>query len=328
MVFAFSAAVFDHSPHFLGVAGTNVPVDDIKMLTLQHKLGVNGYSFIINNNGYMMLHPELRIADDGSLKDNYNTIDFTEIEYIDEDESNSMIRDLRRQLISSETGHKSHIPVLLPIDRLQRISQEYMDYYFARLPNTPFTLGLVLPSNYGKTTINADDIIAKEQKLGLNISEHFSGSNWRVHPEWIYCKYHYLEQHIFDTPEEELIHFLQKLMTPDWMWQQQYEPGKGDSTSEERELAELFKKCLFNFQILSAVCDREPLHEDAYYCNKKLLDLLVFDAKVTNSSFDTWKFSLDQECLIKLYNITLRFVATTSGLTRWQPIIAETVIEE
>lgn len=235
MVLAFSAAAFDHSPHFLGVVGTNVPVDEIKMHTLPYKLGVNGYSFIINNNGYMMLHPELRIGDDGSVRDNYNTIDFTEIEHIVEVESDSVIRDLRGQMINSETGHKSHIPVLLPIDRLQRISLEYMDYYFARLPNTPFTLGLVLPSLYGNSAINAGDIIATEQKLGLNISENFSGSSWRVHPEWIYCKYHYLEQHIFDNPEEELRHFLQKMMTPDWMWQEQFEPGTGHSTSKKRE---------------------------------------------------------------------------------------------
>lgn len=68
----------------LGVAGTDVSLDEINKLTLPYKLGVNGYAFIVSNNGYVILHPALRPDSAGKLKVNYNSMDLTEIEIIDE----------------------------------------------------------------------------------------------------------------------------------------------------------------------------------------------------------------------------------------------------
>lgn len=50
---------------------------------------------------------------------------------------------------------------------------------------------------------------------------------------------------------------------------------------------------------------------------------LVFDAKVTQP-FTDWNFKLRaQEELFKLYSIRLRYIATMSGLTRWQYVRSE-----
>lgn len=66
------------------------------------------------------------------------------------------------------------------------------------------------------------------------------------------------------------------------------------------------------------------MDKSAYYCNKELVQLLIFDAKVTNTSYRTWEFENEEvQKLIEKYNATLRFVATMSGLTRWQFIFGE-----
>jgi voltage-dependent calcium channel alpha-2/delta-4 len=44
----------------------------------------------------------------------------------------------------------------------------------------------------------------------------------------------------------------------------------------------------------------------------------VFDAKVTNDSFQPWSKNQSLDPIVEKYNATVRFVSTMSGLTRWQ----------
>ncbi|XP_075149778.1 ca[2+] channel Muscle-specific alpha2/delta subunit [Haematobia irritans] len=294
----------------LGVAGTDVPVEDIDKLTLPYKLGVNGYSFVVSNNGYVLLHPDLRaIGYNGVMNPNYNSIDFTEVEQLSEDDEprrpGNLILNLRERLVHNETGELVGVSVKLHYDKMRRVVDQQQDYFFAPLPGTPFSLGIVLPSTYGKTWIKVGDEVLKNIHMKVNISDFFVGDNWKVHPDWVYCKYHYLEGHEFKTPEDEVRHFLKKMVQPDWGWYEQYENDLGDGTSESN-------------------CSRTNLDEDAYYCNKELVQLLIFDAKVTYSSYGVWKFKNDEEkALIERFGASQRFVATMSGLTRWQFIYAE-----
>ncbi|KAL9929271.1 ca[2+] channel Muscle-specific alpha2/delta subunit [Glossina fuscipes fuscipes] len=300
----------------LGVAGTDVPVEDIDKLTLPYKLGVNGYSFVVSNNGYVLLHPDLRpITTAGILNPNYNSIDLTEVEQLFEDNSprepGSSILELRSAMVRHQTGEFKDLSVKLHYDKMRRVSEEKQDYFFAPLPNTPFSLGIVLPSEYGKTWIKVGEEVLRNVHMKVNISNFFVGENWKIHPDWVYCKYHYLEGHEFKTPEAELKHFLGKMVRKDWKWAEQYEDDEVDS-DEDKE---------FN-------CGRGTLHDDAYYCNKELVHLLIFDAKVTNSSYGQWKFENEEEkALIESFGGTLRFVATMSGLTRWQFIYGEVEVD-
>lgn len=72
-------------------------------------------------------------------------------------------------------------------------------------------------------------------------------------------------------------------------------------------------------------CGRKSFSDDAYYCNKELVELLVFDAKVTNESYGTWTYKNQREFdIVEKYNATVRYVSTMSGLTRWQFTYEET----
>lgn len=84
-----SARVFqERIAIFLGVAGTDIPIKELKKMASPFKLGVNGYAFMVNNNGYVVFHPEWRPVFNGELlKPNYNTVDLSEVELVDRDDN-------------------------------------------------------------------------------------------------------------------------------------------------------------------------------------------------------------------------------------------------
>lgn len=70
--------------------------------------------------------------------------------------------------------------------------------------------------------------------------------------------------------------------------------------------------------------EEKKLELDDYYCDKDLVQRLIFDAKNTNESYgEEWKFSKTEKSFFKRYQAFLRFVATMSGLTRWHYIFEE-----
>lgn len=71
-------------------------------LTLQ--LGANGYSFIVDNNGRVLYHPDLRPLDDGSqyslrLKPKYSSVDITEVELPEIETSSDSEQDMNTNLL-------------------------------------------------------------------------------------------------------------------------------------------------------------------------------------------------------------------------------------
>lgn len=122
------------------------------------------------------------------MNENYNSIDFTEVEHLYEDNEprrpGETILELRQAMVRHDVGKRLNVTVKFHYDKMRRVSEEDQDYFYEPLPNTPFSLGLVLPSHYGKTWIKVGEEVKKNVHMNINISDYFVGENWKIHPQW------------------------------------------------------------------------------------------------------------------------------------------------
>ncbi|XP_062707159.1 voltage-dependent calcium channel subunit alpha-2/delta-4 isoform X3 [Aedes albopictus] len=348
LVTTVSTPVFDRRNHssraanLLGVVGTDVPIEEIQKMIPQHKLGVNGYSFIVDNNGRVLYHPDLRpMSDNGqysaSLKHKYNSVDLTEVELPEaENPSNgiserhehrftNVLQELRNEMVLQKEG-ENELTVLTHMDGMKRVTLRPQKYFYGPIDGTPFSLGIALPDNYGIHELNAQIEIRHSHN---NVTEHFQGSNWKVHPDWVYCEYNSLKDvenngesttestyrdkdESFDTPEEQVLHFLARVGRPGWKWMsvrpRSPQPHHGHGGIPVGHFAQHH----FNSQ---GSRKAEP-----YYCDRTLVQSLVRDAIVTDgldrASTRAGRIE-DRKQGISMFDVQTTFVATRSGLLRW-----------
>ncbi|KAL1381348.1 hypothetical protein pipiens_013533 [Culex pipiens pipiens] len=297
--------------NILGVAGADVPISEIKKYLKPHLLGVNGYAFIVTNNGYILTHPDFRPVFQDILKPAYNTVDMIEVELTDDDRGprdfNPALLHIRESIINQSTGAK-WVHVKYHFDEMKRVSRTRRQYYWTPIKNTPFTLVVTYPETYGvnRLQIRTEDEIHRIHAKSGNVASFFTGINWRIHPDWVYCKY--LNEHAnetFATPELELKHFLERMKQGGWRW-----PALRTPPPPEHAM-------------FSNISTRMP-EKDYYYCDRNLMQALVYDAKVTewfsrNTSGGSGNKDEKQGNEFKQrFGITVSFLATHSGLTRWQ----------
>ncbi|EEB14544.1 conserved hypothetical protein [Pediculus humanus corporis] len=305
-----SMPVFDRKENatkvanLLGVAGTDVPLAEMQKLMNPFRLGVNAYAFIVTNNGYILYHPDLRPVFQGILKPNYNSIDMAEIELVSDGsgprEFNKDLLDLRLAIINQKENGSAYLTVKYHYDDMKRVGQLRRKYYYSPIENSPFTVVVAIPADYGNYRVDGEVELHRAHQVGEAILELFHGNNWRIHPDWIYCKYCNDTYIQFDSPEEELFHFLNRSIHPGWKWK--VKP----------------KLSLDGHFLNSSSQKPERLDKDSYYCNYLLKLFTIF--KLYNNLF----LFLKSFCLVsteefkKKFGITVVFLATRSGLTRWK----------
>ncbi|XP_017890137.1 voltage-dependent calcium channel subunit alpha-2/delta-3 isoform X2 [Ceratina calcarata] len=301
----------------LGVAGTDVPIEEIEKLMMPHMLGVNGYAFIVTNNGFILIHPDLRPVFQSILKPAYNSVDMAEVELMDSDkeprdfdEGLIMLRDdVVNQANGSVTLHTKY-----HYDNMRRVGRVKRKYDYTGIPNTPFTVVVSLPEHdhTGSYRVHATEDIHRSNVSGKKVSDYFSGTNWRVHQDWLYCKYHYEDERSFDTPEAQLLHFLERTRQPGWRWNDMKQPSQPPEYSAGNDTDRKSKPTPYKAD------------KDSYYCDRDLLMSLVFDAKVTEwfSNPSTARVEKGKD-FQQRFGVRLAFMATRSGLTRWQDFLLD-----
>ncbi|XP_006567861.1 voltage-dependent calcium channel subunit alpha-2/delta-3 isoform X2 [Apis mellifera] len=304
----------------LGVAGTDVPIEEIQKLMMPHLLGVNGYAFIVTNNGFILIHPDLRPVFQGILKPAYNSVDMAEVELMDQDkeprEFDEGIIMLRNDVVNQQNGSVT-LHTKYHYDDMKRVGRIKRKYDFTGIPKTPFTVIVSLPEHdhTGNYRVHATEEIHRSHVSGINVSDYFAGTNWRVHPHWLYCKYHYEDERSFNSSEAQLLHFLERTRQPRWKWNDMKQPSQPPEYSATNSGNETHRK---------SKPTPYKIDKDSYYCDRDLLLSLVFDAKVTQW-FANLNITREEKAKTfqQRFGVTLAFMATHSGLTRWQDFLLD-----
>uniref|UniRef100_A0A8K9UW39 Calcium voltage-gated channel auxiliary subunit alpha2delta 3 n=1 Tax=Oncorhynchus mykiss TaxID=8022 RepID=A0A8K9UW39_ONCMY len=160
----------------LGVVGTDVPVSELLKTIPKYKLGIHGYAFAITNNGYILTHPDLRPLYEESKKrrkPNYSSVDLSEVEWEDKDDT------LRNAMVNRKTGTFS-MEVKKTVDKGKRVLVLHNDYYYTDIKGTPFSLGVALSRGHGKYLFRGNVTVEE----GLHDLEH---PDVQLADEWTYC---------------------------------------------------------------------------------------------------------------------------------------------
>ncbi|XP_041460699.1 voltage-dependent calcium channel subunit alpha-2/delta-3-like isoform X2 [Lytechinus variegatus] len=197
-----------------GVAGCDVPINELKKFTPPFKLGVNGYSFAITNNGYILYHPELRyLHTDGKVKPNYNSVDLAEVELSDTEDV------LRNEMVDRLSGSVT-MEIKHMFDDMKRVSVRRSKYYFTPLHDTPYSLGISLPESYANKHLetpalfeqepsdnqSSADVCEIQQAARLLFGDGTLGQT--IIANWLYCKINYSSSERYEG-EEHVARFLQ-----------------------------------------------------------------------------------------------------------------------
>ncbi|XP_017563898.1 voltage-dependent calcium channel subunit alpha-2/delta-2a isoform X1 [Pygocentrus nattereri] len=131
----------------LGVMGVDVALSEIQQLTPRYKLGANGYTFAIDPNGYVLLHPNLQPK----------IINFREpvtLDFLDAELADSNKEEIRRQMIDGRPGQKKIKTLVKSADK-RYIDQVMRTYIWTPVDGTDYSLSLVLPT-YSENHIRAN----------------------------------------------------------------------------------------------------------------------------------------------------------------------------
>uniref|UniRef100_A0A8C7IUR0 Calcium channel, voltage-dependent, alpha 2/delta subunit 2a n=1 Tax=Oncorhynchus kisutch TaxID=8019 RepID=A0A8C7IUR0_ONCKI len=110
----FNLTADANSQLVLGVMGVDVAINEIKRKTPTYRLGANGYTYAIDKNGYLLLHPNLQPK----------IINFREpvtLDFLDAELEDSKKEEIRRDMIDGKPGHRKIKTLIKSVDEASTI---------------------------------------------------------------------------------------------------------------------------------------------------------------------------------------------------------------
>ncbi|XP_022063668.1 voltage-dependent calcium channel subunit alpha-2/delta-2a isoform X2 [Acanthochromis polyacanthus] len=190
----------------LGVMGVDIAINEIKRKTPTYRLGANGYTFAIDPNGYVLLHPNLRPK----------IINFREpvtLDFLDAELEDSNKEEIRRQMIDGKSGQRKIKTLIKSVDE-RYIDEAMRTYTWTPVEGTDYSLGLVLPT-YSENHIKANlsDQILQVQYFESLLPNSFESEGHVFIAPREYCN----ELELSNNNTEFLLNFiaLMEKVTPD-----------------------------------------------------------------------------------------------------------------
>nr|XP_046166788.1 voltage-dependent calcium channel subunit alpha-2/delta-2-like isoform X1 [Oncorhynchus gorbuscha] len=287
-VFNLTADANSQTQLVLGVMGVDVAINEIKRKTPTYRLGANGYTFAIDQNGYLLLHPNLQPKVGSRLSSMHpilqpKIINFREpvtLDFLDAELEDSKKEEIRREMIDGKSGQKKIKTLIKSVDE-RYIDEAMRTYTWTPVEGTDYSLGLVLPT-YSENHIKANlsDQILQVQLQYTKDFESLLPNSFES------------EGHVFIAPREYC---------------------------NELELSNNNTEFLLNFIALM-----EKVTPDSKQCDNLLLHNLILDTGIIRQLVEkVWK-TKD----LTTYGFLAVFAATDGGITRVFPNKAAETWEE
>ncbi|KRZ96145.1 Voltage-dependent calcium channel unc-36, partial [Trichinella sp. T8] len=147
---------------FRGVVGASALITELQQMAPLYMLGTHSYTFIVDNNGYVVHHPQLRPLYMGKAKPHYNSMDIMEMEVLADNylENGSLANpvdydsDLRRHLAdgvsSKDFLRKFSQKIIWACDGPNNLRRVYLQnnvYHYRGINNTLMSLALAVPED-------------------------------------------------------------------------------------------------------------------------------------------------------------------------------------
>ncbi|TNN15966.1 Voltage-dependent calcium channel subunit alpha-2/delta-3 [Schistosoma japonicum] len=282
--------------NLLGVAGVDVPLQSFQDTLRGWKIGVNNYLFAVDNNGFVLFHPNYRPVYKALLKSYYQNVDINEVEVMKEvkidpwsgtPEYNTT---LRNAMINRERTSVD-MDVNMVVDNYHTTFEVKKKFFISPIDQTPFTLGLAIqwdPTTNKGYPIPEYRFNSQELLRNLHVND-FSCFAPKYGEQNTDCNSHGNDSQIGSTiiPYEFC----------------QFNKDLASLYLKDRLCA--FRQILLNSSLISRL-----------KCDEEYLSRIYLDAKMTCDLSNYW-FKQSKSHLITKWNIQQAFSFHHSGLIRF-----------